>query len=189
MFSSPVLQNDEARKALHGAQMSVLQPYIPRGDIQGARRAIPKTGCLPSLPFTLKAIESSEGKSLPCSLPMTTRRRPRFRPSRTYLAGKVPVSGAKMRFSLSYCIAQARNHDRHKPVTNEAVRSRRETVRLPRAKSRTQMPQRSNGKTNCPPIMLKPWSDQGQYQGHRGQRRFQTLKRINQALSETSRFK
>jgi len=43
--------NDEGAKALHGAQMSVLQPYIARGDIKVLADAYTKIGCLPRLPF------------------------------------------------------------------------------------------------------------------------------------------
>src|SRR6266403_1296269 len=55
--------NDEGAKALHGAQMSVLQPYIARGDIKVLADAYTKDW-LPSEAylFTLKAIESSHGK-------------------------------------------------------------------------------------------------------------------------------
>jgi len=38
--------NDEGAKALHGAQMSVLQPYIARGDIKVLADAYTKIGAL-----------------------------------------------------------------------------------------------------------------------------------------------
>jgi len=74
--------NDEGAKALHGAQMSVLQPYIARGDIKVLADAYTKDW-LPSEAylFTLKAIESSPAKSLLCSLPMTDSPAARFQAS------------------------------------------------------------------------------------------------------------
>jgi len=84
-------------KALHGAQMSVLQPYIARGDIKVLADAYTKDW-LPSEAylFTLKAIESPRQKSLRCSLLITDSRG-------AIQALREHVSPAKCRLSRARC--------------------------------------------------------------------------------------
>src|SRR6266404_2723936 len=117
--------NDEGAKALHGAQMSVLQPYIARGDIKVLADAYTKDW-LPSEAylFTLKAIESSHGRIAAVLASNDGLAGGAIQALREHaLAGKVPVSGQDADLASVICIAQGtQTMTVYKPVTNEAVR-------------------------------------------------------------------
>ncbi len=125
--------NDEGAKALHGAQMSVLQPYIARGDIKVLADAYTKDW-LPSEAylFTLKAIESSHGRIAAVLASNDGLAGGAIQALREHdLAGKVPVSGQDADLASVICIAQGtQTMTVYKPVTNEAVRAAEEAVRL-----------------------------------------------------------
>ena len=185
--------NDEGAKALHDAQMTVLQPYIDRGDIKVIADAYTKDW-LPSEAylFMLKAIDSARGQiaavlasndGLAGGAIQALRERD--------LAGKLPVSGQDADLAAVICIAQGtQTMTVYKPVTNEAVRAAEEAVRL----AKGEMPHAdgavNNGKTKVPTIMLKPvLVTKENIKTTLVQDGFQSLKSINQALSADQQIK
>ena len=185
--------NDEGAKALHGAQMSVLQPYIARGDIKVLADAYTKDW-LPSEAylFTLKAIESSHGKIAAVLASNDGLAGGAIQALREHdLAGKVPVSGQDADLASVICIAQGtQTMTVYKPVTNEAVRAAEEAVRLAKGEKPHADATTSNGKTNVPTIMLKPVVvTRDNIKATVVKDGFQTLKRINQALPEDQQIK
>src|SRR6266436_868873 len=185
--------NDEGAKALHGAQMSVLQPYIARGDIKVLADAYTKDW-LPSEAylFTLKAIESSHGKIAAVLASNDGLAGGAIQALREHdLAGKVPVSGQDADLASVICLAQGtQTMTVYKPVTNEAVRAAEEAVRLAKGEKPHANATTSNGKTNVPTIMLKPVVvTRDNIKATVVKDGFQTLKRINQALSVDQQIK
>ena len=185
--------NDEGAKALHDAQMTVLQPYIDRGDIKVIADAYTKDW-LPSEAylFMLKAIDSARGQiaavlasndGLAGGAIQALRERD--------LAGRLPVSGQDADLAAVICIAQGtQTMTVYKPVTNEAVRAAEEAVRL----AKGEMPHAdgavNNGKTKVPTIMLKPvLVTKENIKTTVVQDGFQALKSINQALSADQQIK
>ena len=185
--------NDEGAKALHDAQMTVLQPYIDRGDIKVIADAYTKDW-LPSEAylFMLKAIDSARGQiaavlasndGLAGGAIQALRERD--------LAGRLPVSGQDADLAAVICIAQGtQTMTVYKPVTNEAVRAAEEAVRL----AKGEMPHAdgavNNGKTKVPTIMLKPvLVTKENIKTTVVQDGFQALKSINQALSADKQIK
>jgi len=184
--------NDEGAKALHDAQMTVLQPYIDRGDIKVIADAYTKDW-LPSEAylFMLKAIDSARGQiaavlasndGLAGGAIQALRERD--------LAGRLPVSGQDADLAAVICIAQGtQTMTVYKPVTNEAVRAAEEAVRL----AKGEMPHAdgavNNGKTKVPTIMLKPvLVTKENIKTTVVQDGFQALKSINQALSADQQY-
>src|SRR6266849_50600 len=185
--------NDEGAKALHGAQMRVLQPYIGRGDIKVLADAYTKDW-LPSEAylFTLKAIDSSHGKIAAVLASNDGLAGGAIQALREHdLAGKVPVSGQDADLAAVICIAQGtQTMTVYKPVTNEAVRAAEEAVRLAKGEKTHAEGTMSNGKTKVPTIMLNPVVvTRDNIKATVVKDGFQTLKRINQALSEDQQIK
>jgi len=98
----------------------VLQPYIARGDIKVLADAIPKTGCLRAYFFTLKAIESAEGKIAAVLASKTTRRGP-IQASANMISPAKSGVGQDADLPQLFVSPKARRpHDRLQAVTNEA---------------------------------------------------------------------
>ena len=107
------------------------------------------------------------------------------------LAGKVPVSGQDADLAAVICIAQGtQTMTVYKPVAKEAVSAAEEAVRLARGEKTHADGKMSNGKTNVPTIMLKPVVvTKDNIKTTVVKDGFQTLKSINQALSEDQQIK
>jgi D-xylose transport system substrate-binding protein len=185
--------NDEGAKTLHDAQMKVLQPYIDRGDIKVIADTYTKDW-LPSEAylFMLKAIDSVKGNVAAVLASNDGMAGGAIQALREHnLAGKVEVSGQDADLAAVICIAQGtQTMTVYKPVTNEAVRAAEEAVRLAKGEKTTADGTISNGKINVPTIMLKPVAvTKDNIKTTVVKDGFQTLKSINQALSEEQQIK
>jgi D-xylose transport system substrate-binding protein len=184
--------NDEGAKALHEAQMNVLQPYIDRGDIHVIADSY-MNDWLPSEAylFTLKAIEASHaniaavlssndgmaGGAIQALLEHN-------------LAGKVLVSGQDADLAAIICIAQGTQAMTvYKPVTNQAVTAAEEAVRLANSEKTHAEGAISNGNTKVPDIMLQPvLVTKDNIKTTVVKDGFQTLRSINQGLSKNQQI-
>jgi D-xylose transport system substrate-binding protein len=185
--------NDEGARALHGAQMSVLKPYIARGDIKVLADSYTKDW-LPSEAylFTLKTINSSHDEIAAVLASNDALAGGAIQALREHdLAGKVPVSGQDADLAAVICIAQGtQTMTVYKPVTKEAATAAEEAVRLAKGEKTRASGTTSNGKTNVPTIMLKPVVvTRNNIKSTVVSDGFQTLRRINQALSEDQQIK
>src|SRR5437879_9603997 len=120
---------DEGAKALHDAQMGVLQPYIDRGDIKVIADAYTKDW-LPSEAylFMLKAIDSTHGQIAAVVASNDGLAGGAIQALREHnLAGKVAVSGQDADLAAVICIAQGvQSMTVYKPI----VRSEEHTSEL-----------------------------------------------------------
>jgi D-xylose transport system substrate-binding protein len=185
--------NDEGAKTLHDAQMNVLQPYIDRRDIKVIADAYTKDW-LPSEAylFMLQAIDSDQGKIAAVLASNDGLAGGAIQALREHnLAGKVPVSGQDADLAAVICIAQGtQTMTVYKPVAKEAVSAAEEAVRLARGEKTHADGKMSNGKTTVPTIMLKPVVvTKDNIKTTVVKDGFQTLKSINQALSEDQQIK
>ncbi len=185
--------NDEGAKTLHDAQINVLQPYIQRGDIKVIADGYTKEW-LPSEAylFMLKAIESSQGNIAAVLTSNDGLAGGAIQALREHhLAGKVPVSGQDADLAALICIAQGtQSMTVYKPVTKQAVRAAEEAVHLARGENPHAVATISNGKLKVPAILLKPvLVTKDNIKTTVVQDGFQTLKSINQALSEDQQIK
>jgi D-xylose transport system substrate-binding protein len=185
--------NDEGAKTLHDAQINVLQPYIQRGDIKVIADGYTKEW-LPSEAylFMLKAIESSQGKIAAVLTSNDGLAGGAIQALREHhLAGKVPVSGQDADLAALICIAQGtQSMTVYKPVTKQAVRAAEEAVHLAKGENPHADATISNGKIKVPTILLKPvLVTEDNIKTTVVQDGFQTLKSINQALSEDQQIK
>ncbi len=185
--------NDEGAKALHDAQMNVLQSYVDRGDIKVIADGYTKEW-LPSEAylFMLKAIDSAQGSIAAVLASNDGLAGGAIQALREHnLAGKVPVSGQDADLAAVICIAQGtQTMTVYKPVTQEAVRAAEEAVRLAKGEKAHADGTISNGKVKVPTIMLKPVVvTKDNIKTTVVKDGFQTLKSINQALSEDQQIK
>jgi D-xylose transport system substrate-binding protein len=180
--------NDEGAKALHDAQMKVLQPYIDRGDIHVVgdnyiKDWRPSEAYL----FTLKAIDSShadiaavlasnDGMAGGAIQALVER----------HLAGKVLVSGQDADLAAIIAIAQGTQAMTvYKPITNQAVTAADEAVRLAKNEKPHAEGTITNGNIKVPDIMLQPvLVTKDNIKSTVVKDGFQTLKSINQGLSK-----
>jgi D-xylose transport system substrate-binding protein len=183
----------EDAKTLHEAQMGVLQPYIDRGDIKViadgyTRDWLPSEAYL----FMLKAIDSSQGKITAVVASNDGLAGGAIQALREHnLAGKVAVSGQDADLAAVISIAQGTQAMTvYKSIVNEAERAAEEAVRLAKGEKTHADGTISNGKINVPAIMLKPVVvTRDNIKTTVVKDGFQTLKRINQALSENQQIK
>ena len=185
--------NDEGAKALHNAQMTVLQPYIDRGDIKVIADAYTKDW-LPSEAylFMLKAIDSAQGQIAAVLASNDAMAGGAIQALRDHnLASKVPVSGQDADLAAIICIAQGTQAMTvYKPVTSEAVKTAEEAVRLAKGERPNADGTVNNGKNKVPTIMLKPvLVTRDNIKTTVVQDGFQSLKSINQALSADQQIK
>jgi len=185
--------NDEGAKTLHDAQMRVLQPYIDRGEIKVIADAYTKEW-LPSEAylFMLKAIDSSQGKIAAVVASNDGMAGGAIQALREHnLAGKVAVSGQDADLAALVCIAQdTQTMTVYKPIIREAEKAAEEAVRLEKGEKTHAEGTISNGKVKVPTIMLKPVVvTKDNIKTTVVKDGFQTLKSINQALSEDQQIK
>jgi D-xylose transport system substrate-binding protein len=185
--------NDEGAKTLHEAQMNVLQPYIARGDIKVIADAYIKDW-LPSEAylFMLKAIDSAQSKIAAVLASNDGLAGGAIQALREHnLAGKVLVSGQDADLAAVICIAQGtQTMTVYKPIVNEAVIAAEEAVRLAKGEKTRADGATSNGKIKVPTIMLKPMVvTKDNIKTTVVKDGFQTLKSINQALSQDQQIK
>jgi len=183
----------EDAKTLHDAQMSVLQPYIDRGDIKVIADAYTRDW-LPSEAylFMLKAIDSTQGKIAAVVASNDGLAGGAIQALRDHnLAGKVAVSGQDADLAAVICIAQGtQTMTVYKPIVNEAVRAAEEAVRLAKGEKTHADGTISNGKIKVPTIMLKPvLVKKDNIKTTVVKDGFQKLKSINQALPEDQQIK
>ena len=183
----------EDAKTLHDAQMSVLQPYIDRGDIKVIADGYTKDW-LPSEAylFMLKAIDSAQGKIAAVVASNDGLAGGAIQALREHnLAGNVAVSGQDADLAAVICIAQgAQSMTVYKPIVNEASRAAEEAVRLAKGEKAHADGAINNGKIKVPTIMLKPvLVTKDNIKTTVVKDGFQTLKSINQALSEEQKIK
>jgi D-xylose transport system substrate-binding protein len=179
--------NDEGAKTLHDAQMSVLKPYIDRGDIKVIADGYIKDW-LPSdaYLFMLKALESSSGNIsavLASNDGMAGGAIQALQENK--LSGKVLVSGQDADLAALIFIAQgSQAMTVYKPVKHEAIRAAEEAVRLAKGEKVHADGTISNGKIKVPSVMLKPvLVIKGNIMTTVVDDGFQKLSSINQALS------
>ena len=185
--------NDEGAKTLHDAQMTVLRPYIDRGDIKVVADAYTKDW-LPSEAylFMLKAIDSAQGQIAAVLASNDGLAGGAIQAlSEHNLAGKVQVSGQDADLAAVICIAQGtQTMTVYKPIMNEAERTAEEAVRLAKGEKAHADGTISNGKIKVPVIMLKPvLVTKENIKTTVVKDGFQTLKSINQALPEDQQIK
>src|SRR6266852_8571469 len=183
----------EDAKTLHDAQMSVLQPYIDRGDIKVIADAYTKDW-LPSEAylFMLKAIDSAGGQIAAVLASNDGLAGGAIQALREHnLAGKVAVSGQDADLAAVICIAQgAQSMTVYKHIVNEAAIAAEEAVRLAKGEKTRADGTMSNGKMKVPTIMLKPVVvTKDNIKTTVVKDGFQTLKSINQALSADQQIK
>src|SRR5258708_35932023 len=151
--------NAEDAKTLHDAQMSVLQPYIDRGDIKVIADGYTKDW-LPSEAylFMCKAIDSAQGKNAAVVASNDGLAGGAIQALREHnRAGKVLVSGQDADLAAIICIAQGTQAMTvYKPISNEAATAAEQAVRLAKNENTDTNATISNGKINVPAIMLKP---------------------------------
>jgi D-xylose transport system substrate-binding protein len=179
--------NDGGAKALHDAQMKVLQPHIDRGDIKVIADAYTRDW-LPSEAylFMLKAVDSAQGNIAAVLASNDGLAGGAIQALREHdLAGKVPVTGQDADLAAVICIAQGtQTMTVYKPVTNEAERAAEEAVRLAKGEKAHADGTISNGMAKVPSIMLKPVVvTKDNIKTTVVKDGFQTLKSINQVLS------
>jgi D-xylose transport system substrate-binding protein len=185
--------NDEGAKILHDAQMRVLQPYVDRGDIKVIADGYTKEW-LPSEAylFMLKAIDFSQGSIAAVLASNDGLAGGAIQALREHnLAGKVPVSGQDADLAAVICIAQGtQSMTVYKPITNEAVTAAEEAVRLAKGEKTRANGTINNGKVEVPTITLRPvLVTRENIKTTVVKDGFQTLKSINQALSEDQQIK
>ena len=185
--------NDEGAKTLHDAQTNVLQPYIDRSDIKVIADAYTKDW-LPSEAylFMLKAIDSAQGQIAAVLASNDGLAGGAIQALREHnLAGKVAVSGQDADLAAVICIAQgSQSMTVYKPIVNEAAIAAEEAVRLAKGEKALADGTMSNGKMKVPTIMLKPVVvTKDNIKTTVVKDGFQTLKSINQALSEEQKIK
>ena len=185
--------NDEGAKTLHDEQMKVLQPYVDRGDIKVIADGYTKDW-LPTEAYLsmLKAIDSAQGNIAAVLASNDGLAGGAIQALREHnLAGKVLVSGQDADLSAVICIAQGtQSMTVYKPVTNEAAVAAEEAVRLAKGERTRANRAISNGKVDVPAILLKPIVvTRDNIKETVVKDGFQTLKRINQALTEDQHIK
>jgi D-xylose transport system substrate-binding protein len=183
----------EDAKNLHDAQMSVLQPYVDRGDIKVIADGYTKDW-LPSEAylFMLKAIDSAHGKIAAVLASNDGMAGGAIQALGEHnLAGKVLVSGQDADLRAVICIAHGtQSMTVYKPVANEAAVAAEEAVRLAKGERTRANRKISNGKLDVPAILLKPIVvTRDNIKATVVKDGFQTLKSINQALPEDQQIK
>jgi D-xylose transport system substrate-binding protein len=184
---------DDGAKTLHEAQMNVLQPYIDRGDIKVIADTYTKDWLASeAYLFMLKAIDSAHSNIAAVLAANDGLAVGAIQALREHnLGGQVLVSGQDADLAAIICIAQgAQSMTVYKPITNEAAVAAEEAVRLAKGEKTRANRTVSNGKADVPAILLKPIVvTRDNIKTTVVKDGFQTLKSINQALSEDQKIK
>jgi D-xylose transport system substrate-binding protein len=151
--------NDEGAKALHDAQMSVLQPYINRGDIRViADEFIKDWSPTEAYLFALKTINSAQGNItaiLASNDGLASGAIEALRDRN--LSGKILVTGQDADLAALICIAgYTQAMTVYMPIPAEAAAAAEEAVRMAKNEKPRANGTMSNGKKNVPTIMLGP---------------------------------
>jgi len=185
--------NDEGAKTLHDAQMKVLQPHIDRGDIKiiadgYIKEWLPSEAYL----FMLKAIDSTQGNIAAVLASNDGLAGGAIQALREHsLAGRVLVSGQDADLLAVIDITQGtQTMTVYKPVTKEAATAAEEAVHLAKDEKTDADGTISNGKIKVPAIMLKPVVvTKDNIKATVVKDGFQTLKSINEGLSQDQQIK
>jgi D-xylose transport system substrate-binding protein len=185
--------NDEGAKTLHDEQMKVLQPYVDRGDIKVIADGYTKDWLSSEAYLSmLKAIDSSQGNIAAVLASNDGLAGGAIQALTEHnLAGKVLVSGQDADLRAVICIAQGtQSMTVYKPVANEAAVAAEEAVRLAKGEATRANKKINNGKMDVPAVLLKPIVvTRDNIKATVVKDGFQTLKSINQALSEAQQIK
>lgn len=184
---------DEGARTLHDEQMKVLQPYVDRGDIKVVADGY-TNDWLPTEAYLsmLKAIDSSQGNIAAVLASNDGMAGGAIQALGEHnLAGKVFVSGQDADLHAVICIARGtQSMTVYKPVANEAAVAAEEAVRLAKGEGTRANREVNNGKLNVPAILLKPIVvTRDNIKATVVKDGFQSLKSINQALSEAQQIK
>ena len=183
----------EDAKTLHDEQMKVLRPYVDRGEIKVIADGYTKDW-LPSEAylFMLKAIDSSHGKISAVLASNDGMAGGAIQALQEHnLAGKVLVSGQDADLSAVISIAKGtQSMTVYKPVGNEASAAAEEAVRMAKGEKTRANTTVKNGKMDTPAILLKPIVvTRENIKATVVRDGFQTLKSINEGLSEDQKIK
>lgn len=185
--------NDEGAKALHDAQMSVLQPYVARGDIKIVaddyiQDWVPGDAYL----AMLKALDATHGDIAAVVASNDGMAGGVIQALREKnLAGKVAVSGQDADLAAVICVAQGtQTMTIYKPIKQQASRAAEEAVRLAKGEKPQGDIAVNNGKAKVPVILLKPaLVTRDNIISTVVKDGFQSLKSINQALAPDRQIK
>lgn len=185
--------NDEGAKILHNEQIKVLQPYVDRGDIKVIADGYTKNW-LPTEAYLamLKAIDSTQGNIAAVLASNDGLAGGAIQALQEHnLAGKVLVSGQDADLRAVISIAQGtQSMTVYKPIANEAAVAAEEAVRLAKGEGTRANRKINNGKVDVPAILLKPIVvTRDNIKTTVVKDGFQSLKSINQALSEDQQIK
>jgi len=184
--------NDEGAKALHNAQMKVLQPYVDRGDVKVvADGYIQDWVASEAYVFMLKALEKANGSVAGVVAANDALAGGAIQALREHgLAGKTLVSGQDADLAAVICIARGeQSMTVYKPITQEADRAAEEAVRLAKGEKIEAETAIRNGKIEVPTILLKPIVvARGNIKETVVKDGFQTLTSINRDLPEGERI-
>jgi len=185
--------NSEDAKALHEAQMSVLQPYVSRGDIKIVaddyiQDWVPGDAYL----AMLKALDATHGDIAAVVSSNDGMAGGVIQALReNNLAGKVAVSGQDADLAAVICVAQGtQTMTIYKPIKQQASRAAEEAVRLAKGEKAQGDIAVNNGKAKVPAILLKPvLVTRDNISSTVVKAGFQSLKSINQALSPNQQIR
>jgi D-xylose transport system substrate-binding protein len=185
--------NDEGARALHDAQMSVLQPYVARGDIKIVaddyiQDWVPTDAYL-AMQKVLDATRGDIAAVVASNDGMAGGAIQALREKN--LAGKVAVSGQDADLAAVICVAQGtQTMTIYKPIMQQASRAAEEAVRLAKGESPQGDIAVNNGKVKVPVILLKPvLVTRNNISSTVVKDGFQSLKSINEGLSPDQQLK
>jgi D-xylose transport system substrate-binding protein len=180
--------NDEGARAIHDAQMKVLQPYVERGDIKVvADGYIQDWVASQAYLFMLKAIEAAHGDVAGVIAANDALAVGAIQALREHnLAGKTLVSGQDADLASVICIAEGvQSMTVYKPISEEARRTAEEAVRMAKGEKMETDRTVNNKKIEVPTILLKPVVvARGNIKETVVKDGFQTLTSINRTLPE-----
>jgi D-xylose transport system substrate-binding protein len=185
--------NDEGAKTLHDAQMSVLRPYIDRGDIKVIADGY-TDDWLPTEAYIhmLEAIDSAKDNIAAVVASNDGMAGGAIQALRDHkMDGKVLVSGQDADLTAVIYIAQGtQTMTVYKSITNEATRAAEEAVHLAKGEKINAVGTTNNGKVKVPTILLEPVVvTKDNIKTTVVQEGFQKLSDINQGLSAGQQIK
>jgi D-xylose transport system substrate-binding protein len=185
--------NDEGAKTLHDAQMSVLAPYIDRGDIKVIADGY-TNDWLPSEAYIhmLEAIDSAKGSIAAVIASNDGMAGGAIQALRDHkMEGKVLVSGQDADLTAVIYIAQGtQTMTVYKSIANEATRAAEEAVHLAKGEKVSAADATNNGKIKVPTISLEPVVvTKDNIKTTVVKDGFQKLSDINQGLSKDQQIK
>jgi len=185
--------NDPGAKTLHDAQMSVLQPYVARGEIKIVADDYIKDW-VPTDAYVamLKALDATQGNVAAVVASNDGLAGGAIQALREKkLAGKVAVSGQDADLAAVIDVAQGtQTMTVYKPIKLQASRAAEEAVQLAKGEKPQGDMAVNNGKVEVPVILLKPVLVTRENIGSTVVKDgFQSLKSINEALTAEQQIK